>query len=55
MGREEPVVPVKITGTVLAFAVDGLVKVFHDHGANRLRPLEVGVDVRDEHGEGLVP
>jgi hypothetical protein len=30
-----------VTGTVLALAVDGLVKVFYDRGASRLRLVVV--------------
>jgi len=43
--------PVDIAGTVLALAVDGLGKVFHDRGASRFRCVVVRIDVGDEHGQ----
>ena len=46
-------VAVEIAGTILTLAVDGLVKVFHDGGASRLRFAVVGVDIGDEDGERL--
>ena len=46
-------VTVEVADTVLAFTVRGLVKVFHDQGAGRFRFLVVGVDIGDEHGQGL--
>ena len=46
-------VTVEVAGTVLAFAVFSLVKVFHDQGASRLCSLVVSAGIGDEHGEGL--
>ena len=37
VGGGEPAVPVEVAGTVLALAVDGLVKIFYDRGASRFR------------------
>jgi hypothetical protein len=34
MRGEEPVVTVKVTGVILPFTVSGLVKLFHDSGAD---------------------
>src|SRR6202034_26122 len=34
VGGEEPVMTIEVTGTVLAFAVHGLVQVFHDRRAS---------------------
>jgi len=45
------VVPLNIAGTVLALAVHGLVKVFHDRCASRFRSVVVRVDIGDEHGQ----
>src|SRR5262249_30879810 len=53
VGGEEPVVPVEVAGTVLALAVDGLVKVFHDHGTGRPGSVVIGVDIGDEPVERL--
>ena len=53
VGGEEPVVPVKIAGTVLALAVDGMVKVFNNRGASRFRSVVVRVNIGDEHGKRL--
>ena len=53
VGGEEPVVPVKVAGTVLALAVHGIVKVFDNRGASRLRSVVVRVTIGDEHGKRL--
>jgi hypothetical protein len=48
VGGEEPVVPVKVAGTVLTLTVFRLMQVFHDRGPGRFRILVVGIEVGDE-------
>jgi hypothetical protein len=47
---EQPVMTSDILGSILAFAIFGLVQFLHNPGTRGLRSLEVRINVVDEYG-----
>ena len=46
---------IEVLNSILTFAIDGLVQLFHDLRARRFRSLEMSINILDKHRQALRP